>query len=162
MSIEQKAESTRGDVYECSVCGAVVVVDEFDDPIGIQPRICCNKPMKKREAGAAPARGRNEKQVEPAGQAEKAAAHKNKTGEKVTAQKTTTQKDTPTTTRERVSAAGLQVYLKGINYPVSKDQLMEHAKAHGATETVMQLLSRFPDKSFERANEVSKEFGKIK
>jgi len=62
----------------------------------------------------------------------------------------------------KVSAAGLQMYLKGMGYPASKQTIMEHARSRGAGEPLMNILEKFEDREYTRANEVSKEFGKLR
>ncbi len=63
---------------------------------------------------------------------------------------------------EKVSAAQIQVYLSGVDYPVSKRELVDHAKMKGAPEKVMTWLNRLPERNYSRPNEVEQEFGKLK
>ena len=63
---------------------------------------------------------------------------------------------------EKVSAAQIQVYLKGIDYPVSKQQIVEHAKTSNAPENVMSVLRRLPERQYNRPTEIEQEFGKMK
>lgn len=63
---------------------------------------------------------------------------------------------------EKVSAAQIQVYLKGMGYPVSKQDIVNHAKSQGAPENVMSYLNRLPEREYHRPNEVEQEFGKMK
>ncbi len=63
---------------------------------------------------------------------------------------------------EKVSAAQIQVYLKGIDYPVDKKQLVAHAKSNNAPDNVMSFLNRLPERTYTRPNEVEQEFGKLK
>jgi hypothetical protein len=55
----------------------------------------------------------------------------------------------------------LQKHLKGIDYPVSKQQLIEHAKKHGADENAMEVFEQLPDQEYETPAEVSKAIGQI-
>lgn len=55
----------------------------------------------------------------------------------------------------------MQKYLKGMDYPASKQDLIEHAKKEGADETVRLTLERLPDEQYETPAEVSKAVGKI-
>ena len=52
----------------------------------------------------------------------------------------------------------VQESLKGIDYPVQKNELIQHAKKHGANEEVMEILESLPDKEYTSPIEVSKEF----
>ncbi len=63
---------------------------------------------------------------------------------------------------EKVSAAQIQVYLKGIHYPADKSKIIETARANKAPDNVMSFLNRLPSKDYNRANEVEVEFGKMK
>ncbi len=63
---------------------------------------------------------------------------------------------------EKVSAAQFAMYLKGIDFPATRDQIVDCAKANGAPDTVIQLMNRLPEREYTRANEVEQEFGKMK
>lgn len=52
----------------------------------------------------------------------------------------------------------VQESLKGIDYPVQKKELIQHAKKHGANKEVMEVLESLPDKEYTSPIEVSKEF----
>lgn len=62
----------------------------------------------------------------------------------------------------KVSAAELQMYLKGIHYPADKQKLVDTATGNNAPENVMSFINRMPEKTYNRANEVEQEFGKMK
>lgn len=53
----------------------------------------------------------------------------------------------------------VQKALKGMDYPAKKQDLMEKARENNAPQEVMQVLENLPDKKFENAVDVSKEFG---
>ena len=53
----------------------------------------------------------------------------------------------------------VQKALKGMDYPAKKKDLIEKAKENDAPREVMQVLEDLPDKEFENAVDVSKEFG---
>lgn len=63
---------------------------------------------------------------------------------------------------EKVSAAQIQLYLKGIHYPASKQNIINTARSNNAPENVMDYLNRLPDREYGRANDVEKEFSKMK
>ena len=68
----------------------------------------------------------------------------------------------PTTTKSatgRLSAAGLQTYLAGMNYPAGRQDLVTHARQHDAPESVLTTLEGFPDRTYRSAADVSAEFG---
>jgi hypothetical protein len=54
----------------------------------------------------------------------------------------------------------LQKFLKGVDYPASKDELVRHAKENGADETVMEALGALPDRQYDGPNAVSQEFAR--
>jgi hypothetical protein len=62
----------------------------------------------------------------------------------------------------RVSAAELQVYLKGINYPADKQKLVTTARQNKATQPVMDFINRLPEKQYASPIMVEQEFGKMK
>jgi uncharacterized membrane protein YgcG len=51
-----------------------------------------------------------------------------------------------------------QKALKGMDYPASKEEIVQHAKKHNADEEVMRVLKDIPDRQYENAVDVSKEF----
>ncbi|HZD42963.1 MAG TPA: DUF2795 domain-containing protein [Methanomicrobiales archaeon] len=63
---------------------------------------------------------------------------------------------------EHLGAADLQVYLKGMDYPADREDLIRHARALNAPPSVEEALQRFEDKNYRSAAEVGEEFGKIK
>ncbi|NJL36618.1 MAG: DUF2795 domain-containing protein [Leptolyngbyaceae cyanobacterium RM2_2_4] len=60
-----------------------------------------------------------------------------------------------------VNPIQLQKHLKGIDYPVNKENLIKHAKKHGADENVISVLDQLPDKEFETPADVNKAVGKV-
>lgn len=65
-------------------------------------------------------------------------------------------------TGERVSAAMLQVYLKGIDYPANKEDIIETARNNNCPDNVMSFFNRLPEKEYFYPTDVEKEFGKMK
>lgn len=63
---------------------------------------------------------------------------------------------------EKVSAAQLQVYLKGINYPVGREEIIQTARRNDAPERVMNYLNQLPDRQYQYPTDVEREFGKMK
>ena len=55
----------------------------------------------------------------------------------------------------------VQKYLKGVNYPASKRDLVERARRQGADENVIYTLESIPDRTYEGPSGVAKEIGKL-
>ncbi|HEX6506815.1 MAG TPA: DUF2795 domain-containing protein [Chloroflexota bacterium] len=55
----------------------------------------------------------------------------------------------------------LQKYLKGVDYPASKQDLLKHAQQNGADNNVRSTLEKLPDESFETPADVSQAVAKI-
>jgi len=49
----------------------------------------------------------------------------------------------------------VQKSLAGVSYPASKEQLIQHAKDHGASADVVEALSAIPDGDYDGPNRVS-------
>ncbi len=62
----------------------------------------------------------------------------------------------------KVSAAELQLYLKGINYPARKRDLITAAKSNGAPSNVMDFINQMPEKQYGGPNMVEEEFSRLK
>jgi len=58
--------------------------------------------------------------------------------------------------------AHLQQYLRGVNYPAAKQDMIEAARSNSAPESVMTLMNQLPDKTYNAPKDVEEEFGKIK
>ena len=63
---------------------------------------------------------------------------------------------------EKVSAAQIQVYLKGMHYPANRQTLVDHARQMGAPENVMSFMERLPEREYRYPTDVEQEFGKMK
>lgn len=63
---------------------------------------------------------------------------------------------------EKVSAAQLAMYLKGISFPADRQKIASTAMSNGAPDNVMQYINKLPSRQYGRANEIEAEFGKIK
>ena len=53
-----------------------------------------------------------------------------------------------------VNPIQLQKYLSGIDYPIDKDTLVEHAQDQGADEDVMSTLRQLPAQKFNSPNDI--------
>ncbi len=49
----------------------------------------------------------------------------------------------------------VQKYLSGVNYPASKDQLVQHARSQQAPDDVIEALESPPDDEYDGPNKVS-------
>jgi hypothetical protein len=54
-----------------------------------------------------------------------------------------------------------QKFLKGVDYPASKQDLMRSAQEEGADERTIQTLQRLPDRRYEGPQAVAKAIGEI-
>jgi hypothetical protein len=54
----------------------------------------------------------------------------------------------------------VQRFLAGIDYPATKEQLIEHAKGKGADEQAMEALQSLPDQEYDGPNKVSQAVAK--
>lgn len=61
----------------------------------------------------------------------------------------------------QVSPIEIQKHLKGMDYPASKQDLIEHAEGQGADDQIRSLLEQLPDQEYETPAEVNKEIGKL-
>lgn len=57
------------------------------------------------------------------------------------------------------SAAELEKYLKGVDYPASKSDLLSKAKANGAPSEVIDMINGLPADNFNSPVDVAKAFG---
>lgn len=57
------------------------------------------------------------------------------------------------------SPANVTHYLKGIDFPASKQDLMQTAKDNGAEDAVLDMIEQMPDDEFEDMAGVMKAYG---
>ena len=62
----------------------------------------------------------------------------------------------------KVNPIQLQKFLKGVDYPAKKQDLLDRAQQEGADENVLSTLEQLSDESFETPADVSKAVGNIK
>lgn len=55
-----------------------------------------------------------------------------------------------------VSAAEVEKYIKGIDFPCDKDDLLQHARDNDAPDEVLDLMEQFPDQEFKSPIDVSR------
>lgn len=60
-----------------------------------------------------------------------------------------------------VNPIDLQKHLKGMDYPASKQDLVEHAKSSGADKKMLDMLEQLPDEEFQTPTDVNKAVGEL-
>jgi hypothetical protein len=60
-----------------------------------------------------------------------------------------------------VNPARLQQFLEGIDYPVSKEELIEHARGRGADRDVIDVLRPLRAQRYNRPADVSEAIGEL-
>jgi hypothetical protein len=60
-----------------------------------------------------------------------------------------------------VNPIQIQTFLKGVDYPASKEALLQNAERNGADEGVRTTLEQLPDEEYETPADVSEALGKI-
>lgn len=61
-----------------------------------------------------------------------------------------------------VSAVVIQEFLRGMDYPSTRDGILEKARRNNAPDDVMEMLHQLPDKEYNSAGDVSKAVSNIK
>jgi hypothetical protein len=62
----------------------------------------------------------------------------------------------------KVGPIQVEKYLQGVNYPVEKHTLINHARSQGADQNVVDTLNKLPEQSFDSPIDVSQAIGQIK
>jgi hypothetical protein len=61
----------------------------------------------------------------------------------------------------RVNSIEVQKYLKGIDYPMNKENLVKHAQENGADKELQSILQELPRDEFQTPADVNKAIGEI-
>jgi hypothetical protein len=61
----------------------------------------------------------------------------------------------------KVNPIQVEKFLKGMDYPVSKPDLIKYAQQHGADQTAMSALQQLPNRTFDGPTAVSKAIGEM-
>lgn len=61
----------------------------------------------------------------------------------------------------KVNPIQLQKHLKGLDYPASKQDIINHAKQQGADENAIAVLEQLPDEEYEAPTDVSEAVGDV-
>ena len=60
-----------------------------------------------------------------------------------------------------VNPIQLEKYLKGVDYPAKKNDLIKRAEQNGADQRVLDTLKQLPDRTFDGPSGVSKAIGNM-
>lgn len=60
-----------------------------------------------------------------------------------------------------INPVQLQKFLKGVDYPATKEVLIENAKKMGADDNICSSLEQLPDEEFEAPIDVSQALSKL-
>lgn len=61
----------------------------------------------------------------------------------------------------KVNPVQVQKFLEGLDYPATKEQIISHAKEHGADDNVVETLEQIPDREYEGPVGITKEIGEF-
>lgn len=61
----------------------------------------------------------------------------------------------------KINPIQLQKHLKGMGYPATKEQLIEHAQKNGADKNAMEVLQQLPEKEYQTPTIVSQAVSNI-
>lgn len=61
----------------------------------------------------------------------------------------------------KVNPIELQKHLKGLDYPASKEDVINHAEKSGVDKEIKAVLEQLPDEEFETPTDVNKAVGEI-
>lgn len=61
----------------------------------------------------------------------------------------------------KVNPIDLQKHLKGMDYPASKQDLVQHAQKQGADQNLRSMLEQLPDQQYETPADVNKAVGDL-
>ncbi len=59
------------------------------------------------------------------------------------------------------SSETIETFLKGIDYPASKEDIIDHAKSMSAPDDIIRVLNRLPDRQYQFLNDVEREVNKV-
>ncbi len=62
---------------------------------------------------------------------------------------------------EQASPAAVARYLRGIEFPTTKGNLIAHARQQQAPDDVLSMLDRFEEREYNSAAEIAKEVGSV-
>lgn len=62
---------------------------------------------------------------------------------------------------DRVNPIQVQRFLKGLDYPASKQEVINYAEKHGADQRVIETLERMEDQTFDMPADISQAIGEF-
>ncbi|MBF2064003.1 MAG: DUF2795 domain-containing protein [Calothrix sp. C42_A2020_038] len=62
----------------------------------------------------------------------------------------------------KINPIQLQKHLKGMDYPASKDQLVQQAQKNGADDNAISVLEQLPDEQYQSPTAVSQAVSSMK
>lgn len=60
---------------------------------------------------------------------------------------------------ENVNPQDIQVYIRGVIYPTTKQEMLDRARENNAPEQVVRIIERLPGDTFEDYSEIMRAFG---
>lgn len=63
--------------------------------------------------------------------------------------------------QEPVNPIQVEKFLKGLDYPVDKQELIEYANEHGADKNIREALNHLPDETFNKPTDISKAISQL-
>lgn len=60
-----------------------------------------------------------------------------------------------------VNPVQIQKFLEGMNYPASKEQIIQYAEQQGADEDIIEILQKLPGEEYETPADVSGAIGEL-
>lgn len=64
--------------------------------------------------------------------------------------------------KKDVNVVEVEKYVAGINFPVTKDQLVDHAREKGAPQEVVGFMSEMPERDYVSTMDVARGVGEVK
>ncbi|AFY88547.1 MAG: hypothetical protein CLLPBCKN_001116 [Chroococcidiopsis cubana SAG 39.79] len=61
----------------------------------------------------------------------------------------------------KVNPIQLQKHLKGMEYPASKQDIVDYAKQQGADDNAIAILEQLPEEEYETPTDVNKAVGEV-
>ncbi len=60
-----------------------------------------------------------------------------------------------------ISPTNLTQFLGGVNFPCSKQELVNHARQRNAPQDVLSTLEQIPDRTYNSMSDVMRDIGKV-
>ncbi len=61
----------------------------------------------------------------------------------------------------KINPIQLQKHLKGMDYPASKEDLIQHAQKQGADDNAISVLQQLPEQQYKTPTDVSEAVGSV-